>query len=118
MVPVAHADQQGLVPCPSLLGAIIVKASAVSLGDATRARELDLALLLSMIADPAALSAEMTHKDRNRLRRVGLGRCDVSQHDCVSLGSRPSRPVCGGFSVWDSEASVFLLEQRQRVFPL
>ncbi|WP_420620302.1 hypothetical protein [Candidatus Poriferisocius sp.] len=76
MVPVAHAGQQGFVPRPSLLGAIIVKAAAVSVDDAPRAQELDLALLLSMVTDPAALSAEMTRKDRKRLRRVGLGCSD------------------------------------------
>lgn len=76
MVPVAHSDQMGFVPRPSLLGAIIVKASAISVDDVPTAQEHDLALLLSMVADPAELAAEMTAKDRSRLLRAGLGRHD------------------------------------------
>ena len=72
LLPVAHAGRQGLVPRPSLLGAVVVKAAAIPVDDAPRSQEQDLALLLSMVADPSAMAAEMTRKDRRRLRRAGL----------------------------------------------
>ena len=51
LLPVEHAGQRGLVPRPSLLGAIVVKAAAISVDDLPRAQEHDLALLLSLVAD-------------------------------------------------------------------
>ncbi len=76
MVPVAHVGRNGLVPRPSLLGAIVVKAAAIPVDDAPRAQEHDLAMLLSMIADPAVMAASMTPKDRKRLRATGLDQPD------------------------------------------
>lgn len=73
LVPVEHAGKQGLVPRPSLLGAIVVKAAAVSVDDAPGAQRHDLALLLSLVADPATMAADMTRKDRRHLRRAGIG---------------------------------------------
>lgn len=57
------------MPRPSLLGAIICKACAVEVDDAQDAQRSDLALLLSLVADPLAMSDEMAAKDRKRLRR-------------------------------------------------
>lgn len=68
LVPVAFGDNQGLVPRPSLLGAIVGKAVAVDVDDVPDAQRLDLALLLSLIDDPIALAAQLTKKDRQRLR--------------------------------------------------
>lgn len=69
MVPVTSQGRVGLVPRPSLLGAIICKAEAVSVDDAPINQRLDLALLLSLVDDPLAMSDEMVAKDRKRLRR-------------------------------------------------
>ena len=87
LLPVEHAGQRGLVPRPSLLGAIVVKAAAISVDDLPRAQEHDLALLLSLVADPAAMSAEMTNKDRTRLRRASLGRTDHPVWDVLDPDS-------------------------------
>lgn len=57
-----------MIPRPSLLGAIVSKAVAVQVDDAPEAQRQDLALLLSLVADPLAMSAQMTAKDRTRLR--------------------------------------------------
>ena len=59
----------GLVPRPSLLGAIICKACAVEVDDARDAQRSDLALLLSLVPDPLAMADELDRKDRQRLRR-------------------------------------------------
>jgi hypothetical protein len=71
LVPVAFGDKQGLVPRPSLLGAIVSKAVAVGVDDVPDAQRLDLALLLSLVDDPIALAAQLTKKDRQRLRSRG-----------------------------------------------
>ena len=72
LVPVEYAGAQALLPRPSLLGAIVVKAAAAVVDDAPRAQEQDLALLLSLVPDPAEMTMAMTDKDRTRLRRVGI----------------------------------------------
>ena len=64
------ADQQGVIPRPSLLGAIVCKAAAVSVDDAPDAQRRDIALLLSLVDDPDGLATELTSKDRQRLRSV------------------------------------------------
>jgi len=68
MVPVVFGDHQGLVPRPSLLGAIVVKAVAVDVDDVPDAQRQDLALLLSLVDDPIELAEKLTKKDRQRLR--------------------------------------------------
>ena len=73
LVPVEYGGSLGLVPRPSLLGAIIVKAAAIAVDDAPHAQELDLALLLSLVADPSEMAAAMTKKDRARLRGGKIG---------------------------------------------
>ena len=67
---------QALLPRPSLLGAIIVKAAAVAVDDLPQAQRQDLALLLSLIADPAETAVAMTNKDRARLSRAGIASDD------------------------------------------
>jgi hypothetical protein len=67
-VPVMFGNRQGLVPRPSLLGAIVGKALAVGVDDVPDAQRVDLALLLSLVEDPIALAAELTATDRKRLR--------------------------------------------------
>jgi hypothetical protein len=58
----------GLVPRPSLLGAIIAKAEAVGVDDAPEAQREDLAFLLSLVSDPVGMAAALDRKDRQRLR--------------------------------------------------
>ena len=68
LVPVVFGEHQGVVPRPSLLGAIVGKAVAVDVDDVPDAQRLDLALLLSLVGDPLELANQLTKKDRQRLR--------------------------------------------------
>ena len=69
LLPIRVAAQVHWVPRPTLLGAIVGKATAsvVDTKDTERHR-LDLAFLCSLVADPFTLSAEVSKKDRARLR--------------------------------------------------
>ena len=67
LVPVEFDGTRGLVPRPSLLGAIVGKALAVSVDDVPDAQRSDLALLLSLVAEPLRMAGELTVKDRKRL---------------------------------------------------
>ena len=60
----------GFVPRPSLLGAIICKAAAVGVAGATTVQQRDVALLLSLVADPIEMATDMGPKDRQRLRAI------------------------------------------------
>ena len=68
LLPVEFGTSRGLVPRPSLLGAVIGKAVAVDVDDAPDAQRLDLAVLLSLVEDPIAMANDLTSKDRKRLR--------------------------------------------------
>ena len=68
LLRVRSAKSEGLVPRPSLLGAVIGKSAAVSVDDAPEAQRQDLVFLLALVCDPLDLAAEMTSKDRRRLR--------------------------------------------------
>jgi len=68
LVPVTFGGQSGLVPRPSLLGAIVGKAVAVEVDDVPDAQRSDLALLLSLVKDPLELADKLTRKDLRRLR--------------------------------------------------
>ena len=67
LLPVSTQSNSGLVPRPSLLGAIVLKALAVGVDDAPNAQRLDLAFLLSLVEDPIALADQVEAKDRQRL---------------------------------------------------
>lgn len=71
LLPIRVAAQVHWVPRPNLLGAIVGKATAsvVDTKDPTRHR-LDLAFLCGLVADPFMLAAEVTKKDRDRLRQA------------------------------------------------
>lgn len=84
LLPVTVGDRQGFVPRPSLLGAIVGKAVAVDVDDVPDAQRLDLALLLSLVEDPIALGAQLTKKDRQRLR-TRQEMADVDQQAWASL---------------------------------
>ena len=57
------------LPIPSLVGAIIIKARAATAARTTREKhERDLARLIALVAEPAALRVELTGKERAYLR--------------------------------------------------
>lgn len=68
LLPVLTAASEGLVPRPSLLGALVVKAAAVDVDDAPQAQLQDLAFLLTLVDDPVELASQLTRKDRTRIR--------------------------------------------------
>ncbi len=70
LLPVRFGELHGFVPRPSLLGAIICKAEAIGVTGASAAQQRDVALLLSLVADPIELTMDMRPKDRQRLRAV------------------------------------------------
>ncbi|WP_166521296.1 hypothetical protein [Modestobacter roseus] len=76
-VEIHHEGRVGTIPCPSLLGAIVIKAAACGLGGDVSRHHRDLALLLSLVADPFAMADQMTSKDRRRLHRVAALRDDT-----------------------------------------
>jgi hypothetical protein len=86
LVPVAFGDRSGLVPRPSLLGAIVGKAVAVDVDDVPDAQRLDLALLLSLVDDPIAMAGQLTKKDRQRLR----SRSEIADTDQRAWQSLPA----------------------------
>ena len=67
LLPVAVGSSRGLVPRPSLLGAVIIKAAAADVDDQTDAQLGDLALLLSLIEQPMTERGNLTSKDKRRL---------------------------------------------------
>jgi hypothetical protein len=69
VVPVGLPGRVGWIPRPDLLGALVVKAAAVSAERRDGNRHLtDLAFLCSLVDDPFELRDAMTRKDRQRLR--------------------------------------------------
>ena len=59
----------GSIPVPTLLGAILVKARAISVDDQPQAQRTDLAFLLSLVAEPDLLLSEMSGAESGWLRR-------------------------------------------------
>ena len=57
-----------MVPRPSLLGAVIVKAAAVDVDDAPQAQRQDLVFLLALVEDPRGVAGVLTAKDRQQIR--------------------------------------------------
>lgn len=74
-IPQAGGEMRiGRVPCPDMLGGLVLKAAAISeittrIGDPMRDWQ-DSALLLAAIPDPIALADEVCAKDRKRLRKL------------------------------------------------
>jgi len=92
LVPVAFGEHRGLVPRPSLLGAIVGKAVAVEVDDVPEAQRLDLALLLSFVDDPIELAGQLTRKDLQRLR----SRSEMADSDQPAWSNLPSDAVDRG----------------------
>ncbi len=57
------------IPCPSVLGAILIKARAVDVAEDPDKHRSDLALLLAAVDDPRSLRDEMRRTERGWLRR-------------------------------------------------
>lgn len=68
LLPITAEAAQGLLPRPSLLGALVIKAAAVAVDDVPDAQRSDLALLLSLVGQPTGLEKQLSPKDRRRLR--------------------------------------------------
>jgi len=68
LVEVTIGTRAGLVPRPSLLGAIVLKARAVDVDDVPANQREDLAFLLSLATSPRGLATDMTKGDRKSLR--------------------------------------------------
>lgn len=90
LVAVHHEGRRGVVPRPSLLGAVVLKAAAVGLGGDVSRHLRDLALLCSLVPDPFELVEGTTRKDRARLRRVVALR-DDTHPAWAALGPRAAR---------------------------
>lgn len=71
-VAVRVAGTVGVVPRPSLLGAVVLKAAATAIPVTDAAKHhRDLAFLCSLIADPRGMRETMTKKDVKRLKFAG-----------------------------------------------
>lgn len=62
-------DREVELPCPSLLGAILIKARAVDVAEDPDKHLQDLALLLAAMEDPRSLREELRATERGWLRR-------------------------------------------------
>lgn len=69
LLPVATSERTGYVPRPSLLGAIVGKALAISVDDVPNAQRLDFVFLLSLVDEPFEMAGQLTTKDRRRIRK-------------------------------------------------
>ncbi len=69
LLPVRMETREGMVPRPSLLGAVISKAAAVDVDDVPQAQRQDLVFLLALVEDPLGAADLLTPKDRRRIRR-------------------------------------------------
>lgn len=67
-VEVEVSGRQGKIPCPNLVGAILIKARAVDVDDRPDDQRRDLALLLSLVDDPRPLREELSAEERSWLR--------------------------------------------------
>jgi hypothetical protein len=63
------AARRGRIPRPNLLGAILLKARAVDVDDAPESQRQDLALLLSLVEDPAPLVSLLRGGERSWIAR-------------------------------------------------
>jgi len=68
LLPVPTPTRRGLVPRPSLPGALVVKADAVGVDDAPQAQQEDFVVLLALVDDPFDLAGDLTPGDRERIR--------------------------------------------------
>ena len=63
-VRVRTRSQQGSIPLPTLLGALLVKIRAIEIDDEPEAQKADVAFLLSLIEDPDPLAQDLRAKTK------------------------------------------------------
>ncbi len=68
LLQVALEGETNELPCPSLLGGILLKARAVAVAEDPDKHRRDLCLLLSAAQDPRALSSELTGNEKRWLK--------------------------------------------------
>jgi hypothetical protein len=105
-VPVSLAGRVGSVCRPSLVAAILAKTAATTIAVRGNPERdwTDAAFLLSLIPDPMAAAAELSPRDRQRLRRLdplrdeghppgapsmAAARCQVSPRSSFSAADHP-----------------------------
>jgi hypothetical protein len=68
-VRVLLEGREVVLPCPSVLGAILIKARAVGVADDPDKHRRDLSLLLAAVEDPRSVREELRASERGWLRR-------------------------------------------------
>jgi hypothetical protein len=71
-IQIVVGGQLGEVPRPNLLGAILIKASAVNLPGRAERHVADLAFLLTLLADPMREQSSLSAGEKRKLRSSGL----------------------------------------------
>lgn len=61
--------RRGQIPCPDILGALLIKARAVEVDDVPESQLLDLSFLCSLVEDPRQLLSRFRGKEQSWLRR-------------------------------------------------
>ena len=84
-VEIDRGRRAGRVPCPDLLGAILLKARAVDVDDLPEAQLSDLVFLLSLVEDPRSLVGQLRGKERSWLRR----RKELLERQSTACGTIP-----------------------------
>ena len=69
LVDVQIGGVRGSVPRPNLLGAILVKARAITVSDAPDEQRRDLAFLLTLVRDPRAMAEHLRPTERKWLKK-------------------------------------------------
>ena len=69
MIEIRVGRFSGMVPVPSLLGAILLKVRAIAVDDQPEAQRGDVAFLLSLVDDPDPLVFEISSSERRWLTR-------------------------------------------------
>jgi hypothetical protein len=85
LVEVSLDGARAALPCPSLLGAILIKARAVEVDDVPDAQRHDVAFLCDLVGDPDPLADEITNAQRSWLRR----RTELADPNSVYWRGRP-----------------------------
>jgi len=71
-IQVVVSGRGGEIPRPNLLGAILIKASALNLPGGTERHVTDLAFLLSLLTDPVGERSSLSAGEKKKLRTSGL----------------------------------------------
>jgi hypothetical protein len=80
MIEIRAGRLSGMIPVPSLLGAILLKVRAITVDDQPEAQRGDVAFLLSLVDDPDPLIVEISNSERQWLIRHP----EFSDPDCPS----------------------------------